>query len=223
MVVPFTLFLASVAVFGGAVLHPGLLDLALLAGPCALASLILLLRAYLRSRRGETPLQPGPQPKPQPGPKRPFALNGVAFRRRRVLFGLRAAPKWIVVDGSNVMHWKDGRPQIDTLREVLDRLKALGFSPGVVFDANAGYKIAGRYKHDCAFGKLLGLPESRVMVVAKGTQADLMALAAARDLGARIVTNDRFRDWAESYPEVRNQGHLIRGGYRDGVLWLEVG
>ena len=36
------------------------------------------------------------------------------------------------------------------------------------------------------------------------------------------VTNDRFRDWADVHPEVREPGHLIRGGYRDGVLWLDA-
>jgi hypothetical protein len=208
MILMLLIFLASVAALCAAVLHPGWLDIVLLAGPCALGSLVLLVRAVSRSRLA--------QPKPS-GPWR------AATRPRRWFFFRRAPPNWIVVDGSNVMHWKDGTPQIETVREVLDRLTALGFSPGVVFDANAGYKIAGRYRHDHAFGKLLGLPESRVLVVAKGTPADPILLAAARDLGARIVTNDRYRDWAETHPEVREAGHLIRGGYRDGALWLEVG
>lgn len=219
MIVPFVIFLASVAGLGGALLHPGLSDLLLLAGPCALASLILLLRAYLRQRRKVTQPLPGFHP----GLKRPAGPFSAASGRLLGLLPVRAAPKWIVVDGSNVMHWKAGTPQINTVREVLHKLRALGFSPRVVFDANAGYKIAGRYQHDDAFGRLLDLPETRVMVVAKGTPADPVLLAAARDLGTRIVTNDRFRDWVETYPEVREAGHLIRGGYRDGALWLEVG
>lgn len=133
-----------------------------------------------------------------------------------------AARKWIVVDGSNVMHWKDGTPQIETVREVVGHLAALGYTPGVVFDANAGYLMFGKYRHDRAFGKLLGRPEDRVMVVPKGTPADPTVLTAARDLGAQIVTNDRFRDWAEAHPEVREKGHLIRGGYRAGKLWLNL-
>jgi hypothetical protein len=36
------------------------------------------------------------------------------------------------------------------------------------------------------------------------------------------VTRDRFRDWAEAYPEVKETGFMIRGGYRDsGELWLD--
>lgn len=90
----------------------------------------------------------------------------------------------------------------------------------MVFDANAGYLVSDRYLHHGGFGKLLGLPEDRVMVVPKGSPADATVLLAARDLGARIVTNDRYRDWADRHPEVREPGYLIRGGYRDGRLWL---
>lgn len=132
------------------------------------------------------------------------------------------APDYVVVDGSNVLHWKDGTPDLETLREVLAHLIGRGLTPGVVFDANAGYKIAERHHNDHAFSRMLGLPEDRVMVVAKGTPADPVILAAARDMGARIVTNDRYRDWVETHPEVQSPGHLIRGGYREGKLWLDL-
>ena len=134
----------------------------------------------------------------------------------------RRGDNWIVLDGSNVMHWKDGEPRVQTVLEVVIHLKDLGYTPGVVFDANAGYLLFGSYKHDRAFGKLLGLPEDQVMVVPKGTPADPFLLAAARDLDARIVTNDRYRDWAEDYPEVHTRGHLIRGNFRGGKLWLDL-
>jgi hypothetical protein len=130
--------------------------------------------------------------------------------------------QWIVVDGSNVMHWKDGTPQIQTLHEVLDDLGRRGFSTGIVFDANAGYLLAGKYLHHGAMGRMLGVPEDRVMVVPKGMPADETAIATARDLGARIVTNDRYRDWIGQYPEVSAPGFLVRGGYRGGTLWLDL-
>ena len=183
MIAPILIFVVSMTGVVAALTLPGLTDLLLLASPCALASLFLVVRAIAT--------------RPPP-------------------------PKWVMIDGSNVMHWKDGTPQIETLHEVVQRLTALGFSPGVVFDANAGYKISGRYQHDWSLGKRLGLPEERVMVVAKGTPADPTILAAARDLKARIVSNDRYRDWAAAHPEVSEPGHLIRGGYRDGALWLDL-
>jgi hypothetical protein len=131
-------------------------------------------------------------------------------------------PRRIVVDGSNVMYWRDNTPDIATLKAVLDHLARLGYRPGVVFDANAGYLVAGGYRHDAAFAQMLGLPRGHVMVVPKGTPADAYILAAARDAGLRIVSNDRYRDWEAQYPEVRTPGKLIRGGWRDSGPWVDL-
>lgn len=128
----------------------------------------------------------------------------------------------IVLDGSNVMHWKDDTPRLETLREVTDRLTALGFTPGVIFDANAGYKLDGKFQGEKDLARRLGLPRDRVMVVDKGNPADPIILTVARDLGARVVSNDRFRDWVEDFPELSEPDRVIRGGYRDGRLWLDV-
>lgn len=127
----------------------------------------------------------------------------------------------ILVDGSNVMHWKDEKPQILPVKSVVRELERRGFTPGVVFDANAGYKLEDRYMNERDFSALLGLPESQVFVVPKGTPADPYLLDAARGFGASVVTLDRFRDWAEAHPEVKEPGFLIRGGYRtNGEFWL---
>lgn len=183
-----------------ALMLPGLGDYVLLAGPCVLACIILLFRKWR-----DAPPTDRTEPRER------------GFRRPR-----NATAPWLLIDGSNVLYWKDNTPQIATLREVIARVTTLGYLPGVVFDANAGYLISGKYQHDKALGDLLGLPEDRVMVVQKGEPADPVLLAAARDLGARIVTNDRYRDWAETNPEVRNPGFLIQGSYRDGTLWLDL-
>jgi len=148
-----------------------------------------------------------------------FGLAGAYLLTRHLL---RRRREWIVVDGSNVLHWRDNQPKLETLQEVLAVLKAQGFVPGVVFDANAGHLIANRYLHDRAFGKLLGLPDNQIIVVPRGTPADPTVLAAARDFGARIVSNDRFRDWAAAHPEIGEPGHLVQGGYRDDKLWLDL-
>jgi rRNA-processing protein FCF1 len=129
---------------------------------------------------------------------------------------------WIMVDGSNVMHWKDKTPQIATVQAVVKDLKSRGFTPAVVFDANAGYKIEDRFMNNRDLARLLGLPQKQVYVVPKGSQADPYLLALARKMDARVVTNDRFRDWVDQVPEVKVPGFLVRGGYRDtGELWME--
>ncbi|PIE08413.1 MAG: hypothetical protein CSA74_02930 [Rhodobacterales bacterium] len=207
MAAPLFLLILSLAGVAVALVLPGFSDLLLLAAPAALASLFLLLRA-LRGPRDRKPRAPRPRKTRAP---REQKIRAPRQRKMRV-----------VIDGSNVMHWKDGTPELNTVREVLINLRAQGFHPGVVFDANAGYKLAGQYQHDRAFSQLLGLPRDEVMVVPRGTPADPWILTAARDLGARIVTNDRFRDWAETYPEVTEPGYLIRGGFRNGEVWLDL-
>lgn len=144
------------------------------------------------------------------------------FRRPRATTGTASAKDeaWILVDGSNVMHWQDNSPALAPLMGVILRLTGLGYVPGIVFDANAGWKLQGRYLHDAELAWLLGVEERQVLVVPKGTQADPYLLQTAREFDAKIVTNDRFRDWADQHPEVLKPGLLIRGGMRDGQVWL---
>ena len=144
-----------------------------------------------------------------------------------LLFGkrlrrLKTSKNWAVVDGSNVLHWKGGVPNIATVREVVDELKTKGRTPGVVFDANVGYKISNSYMNDSSIAALLGSPRSHVMVAPKGTPADPLVLQVARDLGAAIVTNDRFRDWDDEYSDVLEKSSLVRGGFKDKTLWLSL-
>ncbi len=150
-------------------------------------------------------------------------LRGLWAGRRKPAAKQNTPEKWVLVDGSNVMHWKEGQPQLQTVREVVWALEADGCSVGVVFDASAGHKLAGRYQDDNILALQLGVPERQVFVVPKGTQADPHLLSTARKMGARVVTNDRFRDWAGQYPEVARPGFLIWGGYREGKLWLSGG
>ena len=129
---------------------------------------------------------------------------------------------WAVVDGSNVMHWKGDKPDISTVRAVVNALIKAGMTPGVVFDANVGYKLSDRYMHNKELAGLLGLPVDQVMVVPKGVPADPYVLQIARDFDATIVTNDRFRDWAGDYPDVLDAKPPVRGGYKKGALWLSL-
>lgn len=204
MVVPGLLLVLSAALAAYALLvsGPQLGDLMLLALVSGLASLILLLLGVRRKAKG-------------PSDGKPTAPHQGRFNRGK------ASARPILVDGSNVMHWQNEVPQIATVRIVVDALEARGFHPGVVFDANVGYMIGDRYQDDAAIARMLGLTENQVLVVPKGTPADPCLLQTARDLGARVVTNDRYRDWAEAHPEVRTPGFLIRGGFRDGSLWLD--
>ncbi len=135
----------------------------------------------------------------------------------------RKTEERVIIDGSNVMHWADGAPSLDPVRAVVAEVSRRGLTPGVIFDANVGYKIGDRYQDDQELARKLGLPEAQVLVVPKGTPADDYILRAARDLGATVVSNDRYRDWQETYPEVVSDEVLLRGSFREGRLHLKEG
>lgn len=145
-------------------------------------------------------------------------LLAAVIRKRKT----GSPPKWIIIDGSNVMYWRNNTPKLDTVREVLRLLMRQGYTVGIMFDANAGYLLSDRYIHDGKMGKLLGLPKDQIMVVPKGTPADPYILQAARDFDAPIVTNDQFKDWSNDFPEVRTPGHLIKGQYQGAKLSLDL-
>lgn len=150
----------------------------------------------------------------------PCALASAVLLITNLSNALRRKENWAIIDGSNVMFWNEGVPKIGTVREVIAELTEEGLTPAVIFDANAGYKISGRFMQDKEFAKLLRLPRTRVLVASKGTPADPLILQSAKDNEASIITNDRFRDWAEDFAEVLTAKKLIRGGYRNGSLWL---
>jgi len=128
----------------------------------------------------------------------------------------------VIVDGSNVLFWNGGAPALETVDAVVQDLLARGFMPGVIFDANVGYKIGSRYLDDAELARRLGLPDNRVLVVPRGTVADTVILSAARRIKAKVVTNDRYRDWAQDFPEIREPGFLIRGGLRNGLVRVDL-
>lgn len=152
----------------------------------------------------------------------PCLIAGAIILFRERASQTPATQSWIIIDGSNVMHWQDGTAQIKPLRDVIATLQERDFIPGIVFDANVGYKLSGHYMDADALAHMLGLAPDQVMVVPKGEPADATILTAARDHAVRIVTNDRFRDWVDSFPEISQSTTLMRGGYRNGQLWLDL-
>ena len=167
---------------------------------CAVAALLLLVRAVIRGPN-DTAFQRLSRQDDDPRPKK--------------------AKRPVVIDGSNIMYWEGESPKLETVQRVIQTLKGRGFQPGIVFDANAGYLLADRYLDDRHFAKMLRLPASRVLVVPKGEPADPTILAAARDLGAKVISNDQFRDWVTDFPEISEDGRLVRGGFQDRTLWFD--
>lgn len=144
-------------------------------------------------------------------------LAGVAATLVALLYPRLKRQNWIVMDGSNVLYWEDKAPELAAVRRVVLQLQARGLQPVVWFDANVGYLVANRYLGPRVLARALGVSQRQVIVAEKGTPADPLVLEGARALRARIVTNDRFRDWAEDFPEVADAALFVRGTMRGGV------
>ncbi|MEM7269061.1 MAG: hypothetical protein AAF401_07390 [Pseudomonadota bacterium] len=141
-----------------------------------------------------------------------FVARALGFLRKR---------RWIVVDGSNVMYWRDGTPDPETVVEVMSALKKAGFDPCIVFDANAGYLLFGRHANEAGMSGRLGIVKDHILVAKSGQPADPLILSTARDFDCLIVTNDQFRDWVEAYPEVLENGRLVKGRFVKGSLQFD--
>ncbi|WP_406736303.1 NYN domain-containing protein [Thioclava sp. GXIMD4215] len=130
--------------------------------------------------------------------------------------------KPILIDGSNVLHWRKNLPELTALQRVLARAKAAGYAPLVIFDANVGYKLSDHYMGPEELAPLLGLPPRRIQVVDSGLPADPEILRQATRLGAKIITNDRYRDWLDQFSHAKRKNVLIRGHFRGGRLVLSL-
>ena len=131
-----------------------------------------------------------------------------------------AALQFIIIDGSNVMHWGGGAADLALVRAVVAQLAARGLTPLVWFDANAGYLVSDRYMGPDRLARALSVASRQVFVAPKGVPADPLVLKDAEALGARVVTNDRYRDWAVAHPVVGEAGRFTRGEVVAGVVRL---
>lgn len=126
----------------------------------------------------------------------------------------------IVVDGSNVMHWDEAGPSLKVLGRVIDDLRGRGFVPQVYFDANVGYKIAGRHMKEAEIAHALRLTAQQITLSPSGTPADPLLIDFALRRGLRVVSNDRYRDWRADFPRLGDKGVLVGGRYVSGRVEL---
>ena len=105
-----------------------------------------------------------------------------------------------IIDGSNVAHSTEGDVvRLDNIRLVAAKLVEEGYDPVIVADAALRHQIDDKV----AFEKMVD--EGRIRQAPAGTDADYFILAFARELDAVVVSNDRFKDRLEAFPEAREQ------------------
>ena len=105
-----------------------------------------------------------------------------------------------LVDGSNVAHSTEGgEPRLENIVLVCRKLDDEGYEPIVVADAALRHQIDDKTEYEKRIG------EGRIRQAPAGTDADYFILSFARELDAYVVSNDRFRDRAEAFPEARDR------------------
>jgi hypothetical protein len=120
----------------------------------------------------------------------------------------------VLVDASNVAHATEGgEALLGNIRLVQQKLRDEGFEPLIVADAALRHQIDDKSEYERL------IDDGKVHQAPAGTDADYFILSFARELDARILTNDRFRDRAREFAEERDR--VIRYMIVDGEVVLE--
>ena len=120
----------------------------------------------------------------------------------------------VLVDASNVAHATEGgEARLSNIDLVQQKLRDKGFEPLIVADAALRHQIDDKR----AYERLI--TDGVVHQAPAGTDADYFILSFAREMDARILTNDRFRDRAEQFPQERDR--IIRYMIVQGEVVLE--
>ena len=120
----------------------------------------------------------------------------------------------VLVDGSNVAHSSEGEhPELANIVAVCDKLREEGYEPVVVVDAALRHQIDDRVGYERL------VDDGTIRQAPAGTDADYFILSFARELGASVLSNDRFKDRIASFPEVKDR--IIRYMIVAGEVVLE--
>jgi len=103
----------------------------------------------------------------------------------------------IVIDGANVAYEErsaGGKPKLSNLLKVKRELEERGCEALIIVDASLKYDIDDQTQLETL------IRSQQVRQVPAGTDADYFIIQFADQLDARVVTNDRYKDYAQQYP-----------------------
>ena len=105
-----------------------------------------------------------------------------------------------LVDGSNVAHSSEGeKARLRNIELVVEKLQEEGLEPIVVADAELRHQIYQVQEYEAR------IDAGDIRQAPAGTDADYFILSFARELDAAIVSNDRFRDRLDAFPDARDR------------------
>jgi len=104
-----------------------------------------------------------------------------------------------IIDGSNVAHSTEGdSARLDNLRLMREKLIEEGYEPVIVVDAALRHQIDDK----ATFEQMV--EDGEIRQAPAGTDADYFILSFARELDGVVVSNDRFKDRLQAFPEARD-------------------
>ncbi|MGO9343794.1 MAG: NYN domain-containing protein [Acidimicrobiales bacterium] len=129
-------------------------------------------------------------------------------------------PTNVVVDGSNIATEGRSTPSLEQLdqavRQYLDEHP--GTNVTVVVDASFGHRIEPSERHAfeeaVAHGELVSPPAGAI------GRGDAFLLRIAERIGARVLSNDSFREFHAEHPWLFDQDRLVGGTPVPGVGWI---
>lgn len=119
-----------------------------------------------------------------------------------------------IIDGSNVAHSSEGeKARLTNITLMREKLTEEGYEPIVVVDAALRHQIDESRQYESL------VEDGTIRQAPAGTDADYFILSFARELDAAVVSNDRFKDRQQAFPEARDR--MIRYMIVNGEVVLE--
>jgi hypothetical protein len=111
-----------------------------------------------------------------------------------------------VIDGANVAlqeRTHEGKARMESLMKMRSTLEERGYRPIIIVDASLRHDIDDRrqFEHMEDDGVIYQSPA--------GTQADYFVLRTAEEQNAIVVSNDRFKDYRDQFPWLREPGRRV--------------
>jgi hypothetical protein len=112
------------------------------------------------------------------------------------------AKEVVIIDGANVAYEErsaGGKPKLSNLLKVRGELEGRGLEAVILVDASLKYDIDDQSQLETL------IRSQQVRQVPAGTDADYFIIQFAEQFNARVVTNDRYKDYLEQYPWITDR------------------
>ena len=112
------------------------------------------------------------------------------------------AKEVVIIDGANVAYEErsaGGKPKLSNLLRVRGELEGRGLEAVIIVDASLKYDIDDQSQLETL------IRSQQVRQVPAGTDADYFIIQFADQFNARVVTNDRYKDYLDQYPWITDR------------------